>query len=332
MLRSKIKSGGWFLAKAAISIAFLFYATRKIDLTSFSADMRGLNPSWLLLGLGQFMLIPVLGGARWRLVLSVLGSSISAVSSIRLFWIGMILSQVLPSTSGGDATRIVLLWRGGVPFARSVHSVILERLAMLFTLITLVAVMQLVRGDRMNIPGASWFSPLLLCVAAAGMLAVTFGDSLVARLQGWKPLRMLFELSSDARKAFVSLPSARLAGLCLLTHVNIAIGCLCLGKALGLHLSPFDYIFYISLVTLITSLPLSIGGWGIREEAVVALFGHAGVLAHSALAFSVLFGLSVGAISLLGLPFLSLKRALQSARDAESNTRHGAERKLTCPN
>jgi uncharacterized membrane protein YbhN (UPF0104 family) len=330
MLSSKIKTGGWFIAKAATSIAFLLYATRKIDLTSFSADIRGLNSTWMLLGLAQFMLIPILGGARWRVVLRALGSSISTASSVRLFWIGMILSQVLPSTSGGDATRILLLWRGGVPLAQSAHSVILERLAMLFTLIALVAVMQLLRGDSMNIPGASWFSPLLLCVAATGMLTVTFGDSLVAKLPGWKPFRMLLELSSDARKLFLSLPCARLAGLSLLTHVNIAIGCLWLGKALGLHLSPFDYIFYISLVTLITSLPLSIGGWGIREEAVVALFGHAGVLAHSALAFSVLFGLSVGAISFIGLPFLSLKKALQSVRGPASGTPDGTESKLTC--
>src|SRR5260370_27715042 len=122
MLNSKIRSGAWFLAKAAISIVFLLYATRKIDLTSFTADMRTLNPLWLFLGLGQFLLIPILGGARWRLVLRALGSSISTVSSVRLFWIGMILSQVLPSTSGGDAIRIALGRPWGRPLPLSSHS------------------------------------------------------------------------------------------------------------------------------------------------------------------------------------------------------------------
>jgi uncharacterized membrane protein YbhN (UPF0104 family) len=330
MLNSKIKSGGWFLAKAAISVAFLFYATRKIDLTSFTADVRALNPSWLFLGLAQMLLIPILGGARWRLVLHALGSSIGVLRSTRLFWIGMIFSQVLPSTSGGDAIRIVLAWRGGVPFARSAHSVILERLAMLSTLIALVAFMQLLGGDRTNIPGAAWFGSLLLCGASAGILLVTFGDALVARLPSWKALRALAELSSDARKLLLSVSSARLAGLSLLTHLNIAIACLWLGRAIGLHLSILDYLFYISLITLITSLPLSIGGWGIREGAVVTLFGNAGVLAHSALAFSILFGLSIGAISVMGLPFVSLKEASQPVGEDASDTPNRGERKLPC--
>src|SRR6266404_3897588 len=331
MLISRIKSGGWFLAKAAISIALLFYTTRKIDLTSFAADIRALNPSWLSLGLAQLLLIPILGGARWRLVLQTLGSPIGVLRSIRLFWIGMIFSQVLPSTSGGDAIRMVLAWRGGVPFARSAHSVILERLVMLFTLIALVAFMQLlVGGDRTNIPGAAWFVPLLLSGAAAGILLVTFGDTLVAKLPSWEALRALSELSSDARKALLSLSGAKLAGLSFLTHLNIAIVCLWLGRAIGLHLGILDYAFYISLIMLITSLPLSIGGWGIREGAVVTLFGNAGVLAHSALAFSILFGLSVGVISAIGLPFMSLKEASQRPTEEASDTRNRGDRKLPC--
>jgi uncharacterized membrane protein YbhN (UPF0104 family) len=330
MQTSKIRSGGWFLAKVAISIAFFFYATRKIDLSSFTADVRALKPSWLCLGLAQLLLIPILGGARWRLVLRALGSSIGVLSSTRLFWIGMIFSQILPSTSGGDAIRIVLAWRGGVPFARSAHSVILERLAMVFTLIALVACMQLLGGDRMKVPGAAWFGPLLLIGAAAGILLVTFADALVTNLPPWKPFLALSELSSDARKLFLSLSSAKLAGLSLLTHLNIAIACLWLGKAIDLHLSALDYFFYISLVTLITSLPLSIGGWGIREGAVVTLFGYAGVLAHSALAFSILFGLSVGGISLIGLPFVSLKRASQPISEDTADTQNRGERKLPC--
>jgi uncharacterized membrane protein YbhN (UPF0104 family) len=308
-----MKSIVWFLAKAAVSIAFLCYATRKIDFTSFAADVRSLKSSWLCLGLGQFLLIPVLGGQRWRLVLHALGSSISMKSSIRLFWIGMIFSQVLPS--GGDAIRIVLAWRGGVPFARSAHSVILERLAMLFTLIALVALMQSLGGDRIYFPGPSWSGTLLLCAASIGMLVVTFGEALVGRLPRWNAVLALSELSFDARQVFFSASSIELAASSLLTHLNIALGCLWLGKAMGLHLSVIDYVFYISLITLATSLPLSIGGWGIREGAVVTLFGIAGVSPHSALAFSVLFGLSVGAVSLVGLPFVSLNKAAHLASD-----------------
>jgi uncharacterized protein (TIRG00374 family) len=318
MPTSKLKSGGWFLAKAALSIAFLFYATRKIDLSSFAHDIRTLNPPWLLGGLIQLSLIPVLGGARWRLVLSTLGSKIGIWSSTRLFWVGMIFNQVLPSSSGGDAIRVVLAWRRGVPLPRSAHSVILERLVMVFTLVILVAAIQLLPGYRENIPAAAWFGPILLFAAVAGLIFVTLGESLIARLRLWRALSALAELSIDARKFLLSRSSSRVAGLSVLTHLNIAVASLWLGKALGIHLGIVDYAFYMSLLTLVTSLPVSIGGWGIREGAVVALFGNSGVSAHSALAFSILFGLSVGVISLAGLPFVSIREAGRSADEVAS--------------
>lgn len=330
MPKSKIRSSSWFLAKIAISIAFLFFAMRKIDLASITEDVRALNPFWLFLALGQLLLVPILGGARWRLVLRVLGEQIDLLSATRLFWVGMMCSQVLPSTSGGDAIRIVLAWRTGIPFARSTHSVILERLVMLSTLIALVAFIVLLGVKQTSIPGAGWLSPLLLCGAMGGMAFLIFADEIFARLPSWKILRALSELSSDARKLLFSPSSAGVIGWSLLTHLNLAIAGLWLGKAIGLPLSLLDYVFYISLITLITSLPLSIGGWGIREGAIVALFGSAGVSAHSALAFSVLYGLSMAAISLGGLPFVSLKKADQTVGGNGAVGQIQGGRKLPC--
>lgn len=330
MPKSKIRSSCGFLAKAALSIAFLFFAMRKIDLTSITEDVLALNPFWLFLALGQLLLVPILGGARWRLVLRVLGEQIDLLSATRLFWVGMMCSQVLPSTSGGDAIRIVLAWRTGIPFARSTHSVILERLVMLFTLIALVAFIVVLGVKQTSIPGAGWLGPLLLGAALGGMTFLIFADGIFAKLPSWKILRALSKLSSDARKLLFSPSSAGVIGWSLLTHLNLAIAGLWLGKAIGLHLSLLDYIFYISLITLITSLPLSIGGWGIREGAIVALFGSAGVSAHSALAFSVLYGLSMAAISIGGLPFASLKKTDQKLGEDEAVGQIQGGRKLPC--
>ena len=52
------------------------------------------------------------------------------------------------------------------------------------------------------------------------------------------------------------------------------------------------------LVVLIMTIPISIGGWGVRETAMVALFGLIGVSNEGALVLSVLIGL-VGMVSAL---------------------------------
>jgi uncharacterized membrane protein YbhN (UPF0104 family) len=56
-------------------------------------------------------------------------------------------------------------------------------------------------------------------------------------------------------------------------------------------------------VALLTSLPISIGGWGVRETAMIGLLGLVGVPASAALVLSVELGLITMAASLPGLVF-----------------------------
>jgi uncharacterized membrane protein YbhN (UPF0104 family) len=317
MLRKRLKSGLWLLAKVAVSLTFLYLATRKINLSAIGEDVRHLNVFWFALAAVQLMLIPVLGGQRWRLVLRALGSTLGLWASTRMFWIGMLFSQVLPSSSGGDAVRIVLAWRGGVPFARAAHSVILERLAMVATLIVVVVILQVIGMKGTPFAGGTLLAPLLLCGLVVGTVLLLYADTLVGRLKSWRPFAALAELSADARRSLLSPSGAKLAGFSVLTHVNLAIGTFWLGRSLGLQLQLLDYLLFTSLVTLVTSLPLTIGGWGIREGTIVTLFGSVGIAAHSALAFSILYGVSVAVIGLCALPFTYITPANAAGDEQE---------------
>jgi len=301
MNKAKLNTSAWILARIAITAACLYFAIRKIDFPAFHDEFRHIKWPWLCLALGQFLLIPVMGGRRWCIVLSSLGGAMHAGSSIRFFWIGMAFSQVLPSVSGGDAIRVILAWRDGVTLSLSAHSVILERVAMMLTLIVLVVLMPYTAADRYSAPGSPLIYPLLLLGALLAAAALLIADKVLRTLPEWRVCRAVALLSSDARRAFFAASGYQLVILCFITHINTAIGCQWLGNSLGLSLNLPNYVFYISLVTLIGTLPLSIGGWGIREGAIVLLFGRLGIAAQSALAFSVLFGLSVAVISLVGV-------------------------------
>ena len=58
------------------------------------------------------------------------------------------------------------------------------------------------------------------------------------------------------------------------------------------------------MTALAVVIPVSIGGWGVREAAMVMLLGRLAVPADTAFLFSVAFGLAVAASSLPGLLFL----------------------------
>jgi hypothetical protein len=66
----------------------------------------------------------------------------------------------------------------------------------------------------------------------------------------------------------------------------------------------------------VVAVPISIGGWGLRELAVVSLLGTHGVAPEKALLFSVCFGLALavgflpGALAWLFFPFPSARRSV----------------------
>jgi glycosyltransferase 2 family protein len=86
----------------------------------------------------------------------------------------------------------------------------------------------------------------------------------------------------------------------------------CVGLAMGWSLHPTDlgkFFLVIPILGLLISLPISIGGWGVREWAGMALFaplGHGGEEAVTLLALTAMLTFiasAVGALALLVEPW-----------------------------
>jgi uncharacterized membrane protein YbhN (UPF0104 family) len=86
------------------------------------------------------------------------------------------------------------------------------------------------------------------------------------------------------------------------TNLNFAVAAFLLGRALGLPTTFSDFLAFMPAVILATTLPVSFGGWGVREGLLVVLLGRVGVPAADALALSLLFG---AGNALCGLPGLA---------------------------
>ena len=73
---------------------------------------------------------------------------------------------------------------------------------------------------------------------------------------------------------------------------------LCL--ALRVDLNIIDCFVLIPPVILITTIPISIAGWGVREGAMVAVLAYAGISEGDAFILSLLLGISILIASLPG--------------------------------
>ena len=116
------------------------------------------------------------------------------------------------------------------------------------------------------------------------------------RLTEWAGIvaSTVFEVLAKSRTGFTVLLLAFAA------H-SLTILCVwCVGQAVDIPLSFKDAaVLFVSMIC-VTLLPVSIGGWGLREVAVVALLGTYGVAPEAALSLSVTFGVIVILSSLPG--------------------------------
>jgi uncharacterized membrane protein YbhN (UPF0104 family) len=76
--------------------------------------------------------------------------------------------------------------------------------------------------------------------------------------------------------------------LSVLTRIVWSLGCYSVARAMGLELSLPVLFAFISLVDLIRLLPISIGGLGVRELTLIALFANVGLEQEKAVAYSIL--------------------------------------------
>jgi uncharacterized membrane protein YbhN (UPF0104 family) len=94
------------------------------------------------------------------------------------------------------------------------------------------------------------------------------------------------------------------------SYLNMGIVMWMIGLGLNLGVPLADCMVLTPLIVLAAMLPISLGGWGVREGVAILLFGLAGLSQSDALALSVVFGLCTAIITLPGsVLWLAQKRA-----------------------
>ena len=216
--------------------------------------------------------------------------------------IGYFFNLTLISSVGGDAVRMWEACRAGLPSRTAVTSVVTERLLQVFAHLGLVAAGILVLvylriGDaELRVIGA-----VLLGASALGFaMLVTFDRLPASWLQSrWASALAVF--SGDVRNVLLR-PPVVLAGIALglVNQSGVLFVVYLLAKGLGLPLSFVGCLMVIPVAMLATALPISIGGWGIRESAFVVGFGALGLPTTDALTLSLVFGALNMAVRLPG--------------------------------
>jgi len=255
------------------------------------------DPVWVTAG---FVCATAAMGAaamRWRYTARCVGAMITVERSIKEFYLAGLLNQVLPGGILGDALRAwrhgkrVEHERGGMGMA--IRAVVIERMA---NQMAIAACMLVSLVLWMWMPGAFsnpriWV-PLVGAAAIVAALLVTIA-ALARRHRGGRIERFLI----DSREALLR-PRTMLSqlGLGFMVTGSCVAMFYCAARAVHAPLSLFHLLALVPGALFAMSIPISIGGWGLREASAVALWTMAGLPPEHAMASSVLYGI----LSLLG--------------------------------
>ena len=165
-------------------------------------------------------------------------------------------------------------------------------------------------------------SRLLLVIVggALGRALLLFASRFATKLEGWRVTRFLLLLAAGVRAVFASTRAiAAVVMLTLCGYVIASYVVYVLARGIAIDLSLGNALLLIPLVTLVTVLPISIAGWGLRESAMVVALGMIGVSASAAFSLSLLQGLVAMASGVPGgLLWLSMRG--MAPRAASSGT------------
>lgn len=316
----------WILLalKLGISAGLLYWAFSSVDLGAMGGHLARLDPFWVAAALAALALQVVVAAQRWAWIAGALGADLPIGRAIRFTLVGTFFNQALPSTVGGDAMRIWLLGRSDRQWKRAAYSVIVERAAGVGFLAVVVAACL---PWSLALISAHEGRAAVMLIGLGGVAGLTAGLSLGfvrpgPRLAAWRATRLLFELSAAARTALLHRTrGAGIAALSIFIHILTVVAAWCLARAIAISPNALNMLILIPPVILIAMVPISIGGWGIREGAMVMAFGYAGIESSHALTVSVLFGASTLAIGIAGGAIWLAERG--PARPAASAQPHG---------
>ncbi len=305
--------------QVAVSGGLIAILLWQIDLGQTADRILSSNPAYLVLGLGIFLVTTWGMGWRWKILLDSKGIHEPLGWLTKLYFVSFAVGQVLPTSVGGDAVRIIEHARRRPDVrAETVGAVFMERaVGSAATLVLVAAGLALAAGRYEGAGALVWLEVVL--VAAMLILAVLLFHRRTARalqervfplgrrLRLDRPLASLHAAMHgyrDERGALASVLGITLG----LQLARIAAIWSC-GEAVGIDVSPLVYAILGPLLFMVLMVPFTINGLGVREAFFVAFLARFDVDADAAFATGLLFYAVSVATSLPGALILLWRSA-----------------------
>jgi hypothetical protein len=256
--------------------------------------------SLIFLAVVVFAAAVALNAIRWRIVLDLLGTRLPVRTAVVGTFEGMFFNLFLPTGVGGDVVRAYRAYDHGLTARRAAEGALIDRALGLWGLALAVVAAAPFSLTLQQVP--AW--RLLVGFAAVvilGGLAVAYAAKLLAPNAGAGWIAGALSLVGDyGRVVRAPLFWKAIVPMLALSNLLIGLSAWIVAQGIGLAAGFADMVIVIEGGALTAMIPISIGGWGVREGTIAFLIQAMGYPQAAALAISALMGLILAVIGLAG--------------------------------
>ncbi|HDL17280.1 MAG TPA: flippase-like domain-containing protein, partial [Rhizobiales bacterium] len=257
-------------AKLTVTIGLLAWLLRNVDWGKLFVLIGGIAPLPLTVAITALLALIFPVARRWNLIVAALGGSIGYLSSLRMILMTVLVNQTVPSNLGGDAYRVVATVRSGMPWKRATLAAIVDRLIALLALALVALFGVLALLDYAGLENQRLVTIIGTGAIVGGTLSawIFFRSRFAATLAGGSEI---LQRLITALGALLTRPAEAV----YLVVLSIIVQCVTIGVMsivainVGVDVPLFPMLGVCALGLLISRLPVSLGGWGVREGTLV---------------------------------------------------------------
>ena len=251
-------------------------------------------PIVILLSIFQYLL----SAWRWHFIALNTKSKIDYQDAIKFYYISGFLNNILPTGILGDIYRTMNIKVNNEKgdFLKSFQSVIFERLSGQVSLLV-TFILSLAFLFFMNKKYEAFFYTLTLIIILILLIKLFFKFNLKSKYIN--SFKYIFSGKLFYKHFFLSL-------IIVITYITTYIIC---ALALELNIDIVSFFVFAPLVLFSMTLPVSIGGWGVRETTALAVSFLLGLSVSASVTVAIVYGLTNLICSVPGLYFLINKKS-----------------------
>ncbi len=291
-----------WLIRISITLLILFLIFRSIDISNVKNSIFSANIPLLFLAILFQFVSTFLAGYRWGKIMKKLQFGQRTAFYVHSYFKGSFFNQGLPTSIGGDAIRVLDVAQNGHRKRDALIGVIIDRGIGLTGLLILNLVANFFLPDLLP-QNLFYMINTVVISGLAGFIAFIYIHRLkfLYRNRLFNYILRISEYLNNILKNPSSLGFH--LSLSVIIHLLSTINIFLVGKSVGLQYDLLTIMVIVPPVILLTLVPISLAGWGIREGALIGLFSLIGASSTTVLSMSILYGIILIITSLPGLYF-----------------------------